>query len=125
MKPEEILENNKLVAEFMGWAWVPTKFEEESEAIRVPGHYERGHDWHDENFNYHLSFDDLMPVVEKIETIGHYSVEIVGAKTTIEDGKWMLDNHFNYMYIDPSGCKIASIYKVVVRFIQFYNTFST
>ena len=69
----EILEGNKIIAEFMGLhfhkrGWV--------DAQHIDGNYEC------EELKYHSSWDCIMPVVEKIEALG-YKFQICRRKVNI------------------------------------------
>lgn len=63
-------------------------------------------------FSYHNSYDSIMPVVEKIESLGH-SVIIDGTQCKI-----FMDHDWINYYKDS---KIESVYASVVKFIQWYN----
>lgn len=59
--------DNQLIAEFMGWTFIP-----ESANGLVPSHYEKGHDWLDiGQMPYDTSWDWLMPVCAKIFAGGY------------------------------------------------------
>ena len=126
-------ENNKIIAEFMG-----VKQDLESGNYRLP-HYSgkyvvnpltqgRNYDewadrYTDENYNtgyllpleylqYNTSFDWLMEVVEKIESLGH-AFSIDGTKC------YVLTNDF--CNAQNEATKIESVYKVCLGFIKWYN----
>ncbi len=68
---------------------------------------------------YHESWDALMPVVEKIETLG-YGVRI--------EHNFCWINRISHDYIPNSysdiqgeGTKIENTHKAIVKFIQWYN----
>ncbi len=100
-------ENNKMIAEFMGLA--PNEC----------GVYQtkRG-PYHLENLSYNLSWDWLMPVVEKIYSLGyHYEIQPRGM--VIEgwhSSEVLVSKCFVY---DKSQKEI--IYDAVVEFINEYN----
>lgn len=63
--------------------------------------------------NY-MTWDNIIPVVEKIESLGH-TVIIEDTSCTIfpvHDGEYGVD----------TGNKLSSAYECVVDFIQWYNT---
>ena len=117
-------ENNKLIAEFMGYklmpcnrgkAWdigksIPSK----DHLFPIQGVLHTGNE-----LKFHSSWDWIMPVVEKINTIEDYkySVSINYHYTTITD------NQLTEIIVDEdtdtdtrSGC-----YKAVIEFINQYN----
>jgi len=111
------LENNKLIAEFMGHKDILNGIYD----IPVPEHL-NGIGYIIEKMEYHTSWDWLMPVVDKIEI-------------TSVDGEDNSDEFFNVVIevfecnINGSGrtvCgvgqnKIEATYKAVVEFIKWYN----
>jgi hypothetical protein len=113
------IENNKLIAEFMGLKLIQ---EEESGEWLVTGVEDgeemRGRIYYGGIPEYNASWEELMPVVEKIEGLG-YDTEIV---YRLDDG---LGHRF---YINDSGVhselcesKLEATYKAVVEFIKWYN----
>jgi len=103
-------ENNKMIAEFMGLA--PNEC----------GVYQtkRG-PYHLENLSYHISWDWLMPVVEKIESLG-YEFFIVDdrikiAHNTDHSTKIIINFTLGRNY----GSKRDAVYQGVVEFINQYN----
>lgn len=100
MKTEEIIEGNKLIAEFMGLRWnnIP---------VSTKGRL----------MEYHSSWDWLMLVVEKIESNG-YVVEI--KKRWIEIRS---DNEIRNIqnYIEPDQSKIEAVWLAVAEFIKWHN----
>ena len=111
MTLEEIIEGNKLIAEFYG---------DISGITSYP----------DERYEFHSSWDWLMSVVEKIESImdvyhGRFGVHIVSNDCTIQSTRFRPDkkipdppHYFNYITLDT---KIESTWLMVVRFIKWYN----
>jgi hypothetical protein len=112
MNEQEILEGNKLIADFMGWHH----------------HEDKKYDAHEmSNLKYHTSWDWLMPVVEKIESLR--SFVSINSKSC---GIW---NYFNPMEVlreSPSNpnhhkvhctgaTKIEGTYKAVLDFIKWCN----
>lgn len=120
----EVQEGNKLIAEFLGWERDDdtTVFEEST--------------WrtNDGNLVVDLLFDEswdwLMPVVEKIESIdnpyhGYFGVHICSNGCTIQATNLRTDkpitnppHYFDDVTLDT---KILSTWYAIVRFIQFYN----
>ena len=113
-------ENNKLIAEFMGWKnnngnyYLPDEIDfikliettiesnwceilEEQDTCRL------------EEMKFHSSWDWLMPVVEKCLTTHE-----------VQEGKdW--DYHYSQLHDDLWSINIETTYKAVVEFIKWYN----
>lgn len=113
----ETLEGNKLIAEFDGkineglfW-YTPTE-----NWGRDGLQFTRK----DKRLKYHLSWDWLMPVVQKIESLG-YCVSIFRGCCDIEPREI---NQPDFEGIETGGGKpkIDSTWQSVVKFIQWYNT---
>jgi hypothetical protein len=118
MNAQEILEGNKLIAEFMG-----VKIGEDKYSWRL-GCYDHLQEYH---LNYHASWGWLMPVVEKIEgltsTDGRGEVEYIvciqakycnvsigGEGVVAEEQEW-----------DRGVQKIQVLYETIIKFIKYYN----
>lgn len=107
MTQEQIIEDNKLIAEFMGVDW---KYR------RITNYQSK----------YHKSYDWLIPVVEKIENLG-YDYEITNNGIFDLDYYCVFyhdyDNDPRRIYSDSSSKKslIEVIYKATVKFIKYYN----
>lgn len=95
-----IEENNRLIAEFMS-------------SQKVTTHHNQ----------YHVSWNELMSVVEKIEELedGRFDVNILKNGTQIFEfsasGRLIVDNVANISFYE----KIEHIYDAVVKFIKWYN----
>ena len=106
-------ENNRLIAEFMGFQFGP------------------GIESDLEDHNYHSSWNMLMPVVGKIEKIfdkhdGYYGVYISSNSCTIEGTllhKALKDTSYGPVYYNQVVLedKLSSTYQAVVLFIKWYN----
>ena len=133
MTQEEIIEGNKLIAEFMGCY----KDKEESEQYTM----DKMHIFYakhnsnlcstrmvalPEDMLYHISWDWLMSVVEKIE-----STDPLGGIVMIQQGMCRITsrmagdnsikaNHDNYLLMGAKG-KLLSTYQSVIKFIKWYN----
>lgn len=113
-------ENNKLIAQFLGLTII-------TDGISL----------FDTNYKslakYHESWNDLMPVVEKIENLefGKWYVHIQGNTVNIEDGNegiGLWDFHINNedptMSLFPSNKDlkpIEAVYIAIIEFIKWYN----
>ncbi len=120
MTKEEILECNKLIAEFMGCQKWPdrdayvTKFGNINEAFNTV-----------EQLRFHKEWDWLMPVVAKIQKLGYVCVIYANYCNIIEkdlftkkyDGEGFDIDH----YSDSIETVIGAVYKCVVEFIKYYN----
>lgn len=125
MTQQEILEGNKLIAEFMG-----ATFNEDGTYDEYPNEM-RGEVWGNkiDNFlKYHESFDWLMPVVEKIEALEEgceYFVQIQGylcCISTMVNHNWPKDKLVLSEVGHPQGkSKLDSTYQAVLQFIKWYN----
>lgn len=131
------IENNKLIAEFMGDKSADTQ--EQYDEFVENGF--KSNTWHTNELCYDASWDWLMPVVEKIEktswvsndllatwTEQPFNVHIKTSDTEIEiDGihkssKVYQSSPFNYGTKDIKGkSKLELTYLICVNFIQWYN----
>lgn len=109
------LENNKLIAEFMNLSLVPCNIGTENGVVT------EGYLTHHaslpftlKGMQYKYKWDWLMPVVEKIESIGGQQVFINGCSCNILGEK--------HETIKGYGTKIEATYKAVVQFIKWYNS---
>jgi hypothetical protein len=116
-------ENNRLIAEFMGYEFKlvknPTIDVDGVSHIKDEATVIDGKLYFDNNLRYHSSWDWLMPVVEKIETIGftfekNYQRIDGDWQSLIVKGNDILFQDFN---VDS---RLATHY-VVCEFIQWYN----
>lgn len=128
-------ENNRIIAEFMGWSIHPKHgdkylINKSKNRVNLPWYSECNWEASLREFNYHSDWNILMPVVEKIENtkIKNYSIstDITDCKTYIsvyhygEGGKWsILISNYNEKYKDFN--KIQRTYQAVIEFINFYN----
>ena len=113
-------ENNKLIAEFMGYNHIM------SVEYKIPRHnrmvpFQHAIKWeffwsdffkYDE-LKFHESWDWLMPVVEKIESL-NYRVSITEFATNINDERLKISQWQN-------SDKMINTYKAVIEFIQWHN----
>ena len=116
----ETIENNKLIAEFMGSKYINEPFKDSKGEMQDFWHWSKPDNGYPrdmnidtapemstaymiENFSYHKSWDWLMPVVEKIaNTKGFYNIE----------------NDLKDLKINS---KIEDVYKSCVSFIEYTN----
>ncbi len=114
MTKEEILEGNKLIAQFLGLTII-------TDEISL----------FDTNYKplakYHESWNDLMPVVEKIESTRDYYVKIYGNQAYVQC-KVMADTTIltSQKYVAGSAyteenTKLSNTWSAIVEFIKWYN----
>lgn len=123
-------ENNKLIAEFMGYKQdAKGKYEiiEDFDIVENIQTYVEDDDYRTvvggivlvnflpEEMRFHTSWDWLMPVVEKINETGRFEVNIGYGRCYITDGEdeltlSMVENQTQY-----------AVYRAVVEFIKWYN----
>jgi hypothetical protein len=136
MTKEEILEGNRLIAEFLGYIYIPY----------TTGNSGKTHGWVLKNYKlidrktpklflgrttkdllYHKSWDWLMPVVEKIESTRDYYVKIYGNQAYVQC-KVMADTTIltSQKYVAGSAyteenTKLSNTWSAIVEYIKFYN----
>ena len=118
---KDVIENNKLIAEFM-------MFETVGDLHLIPFDNTDNDTYLPEHMKFHSSWDWLMPVVDKIEdffTIGGNELEF--QVVTYEDEIKVIAKHPHKAWetlvevsADGSGKK-ENTYKAVVEFIKWYN----
>lgn len=119
MTDEEIIQNNILIAEFMGLERTDKDYGEITYKGISPGDVI----WASQ-LKYHFSWDWLMPVVEKINTLPiniyhKYVVEIKGTFCTIQNNN---SSPPATMFIKHGNTAIEAVYDVVIKFITWYNS---
>lgn len=118
---EEIIEGNRLIAEFDGFLFINDNPEFLPNGYFVLNSKEGFHNQtNPDELNYHSSWDWLMPVVEKIEKINSnilFSLDTTGCTLSWDDGteKW------KFIESIINSNKIESTYQVVIEFIKWYN----
>jgi len=122
MKEQEILENNKLIDQFMT-SRTPIEFEEGLYMGRLRGSSPKYYNYYDtiaiKDLQYHTSWDWLMPVVEKIEAMGWdtdicFNSNLHACIITKKGEEWGID------IIDDT--KLSATYQAVVGFIKQVTT---
>ena len=118
---KELLENNKLIAEFMGGKNFDKNGYFEIFIPEQVNNLETNKGWVTEVLewtNYHKSWDWLMPVVEKIESIENYrfDFEIRQSLVEIYDKDEQID-----VFQEQGDDKREVTYWCVVEFIKWYN----
>lgn len=120
MTTEQILEGNKLIAEFFTGE---TFF---NHSILIHGFSEESNLFFDSQLKFHSSWDWLMPCVQKIEELDRLGgiVTIIQGQCTITSrmagDHTVMANKSHYMLMGAKG-KLLATYEAVVEFIKWYN----
>lgn len=122
------IEGNKLIAEFMGaifmkYAWGnPGDMAYYYNGVNVKTPTPHASSWWEERqLGYHTSWDWLMPVVHKIESIDSDKID---SRVTIERQECRIyfdSDNGKYEWMFGGLPKIESTWKSIVRFIQWLN----
>lgn len=72
----------------------------------------------DHDLKFHTSWDWLMPVVEKIESLGYIVSLTNKACHILMNGKTLFDKPMQFI----SSTKIEATYNAVIEFINWYNS---
>lgn len=120
------MENNKLIAEFMGFPKQQDAVDDRTiayyigDVIKADNRHNENEDdvFHPDDMQFHKDWDWLMSVVEKIESLG-YEFFIVEDRVKIAHNT----DHSTETIIDFTlgGSKRDATYKAVVKFINEYN----
>lgn len=134
---EDIIENNVLIAEFMGAKYKKNvSFSLKEGYLWLPYHgivnYTTVELGCGKILKYHFSWEWLMPVVEKIESIkdphdGFYGVYISSNSCCIQGTSLHMalsDPDYGPVYYDEVilETKLESTYQAVIRFIKWFNS---
>lgn len=122
-------EDNKLIAEFMGYTQLPDGsyyMSDHQEYDMLLGSYVNF--YNPDNMKFNTSWNWLMPVVEKIETLetefdGKFRVEITHHTCVITGNKSLFSEQWEKVY-DVSishDSKIKAVYDAVIQFITWWN----
>lgn len=116
MKEQEIIEGNKLIAEFMGASFhEDTPMILEKHVVSPAGNAIKCAD----KLRYNSSWDWLMPVVEKIDSLGPYKVAIIDLTCGINISVAGAEDN---IYIDePAMTKLETVNRAVIEFIKWHN----
>lgn len=117
MTQEEIVEGNKLIAEFMGIDYDKT------------ANISDGTSSYHENIKYNSSWSWLMPVIEKMEkikppftpsiTYESYTTWEFQLRIRVEQG---IDTLFHEITGGAVENKLIKYFGTIVKFVQWYNT---
>lgn len=124
----KIIDNNKLIAKFMG-GWYKDGYTYINHLSALC--------YKSDCLSYHSSWDWLMPVVEKIERIktqytrrrlNYSSIMRYRYKVNIRCDRCWIDDYTGYNWTvklivsNEEKTKIESVYKTVIEFIEWYDT---
>lgn len=111
--------DNEIIAEFMGYKEIDTinstsrfKYYNKGSGPLMDSYFLERH-------AYSVSWDWLMPVVEKIDKMMP-EIKIPEDLKTLEDGDH-LANHYMEVVALPLSTHISEVYQAVVEFIKWYN----
>ena len=120
----ETTESNKLIALFMGEDY------RDNHVVRLTGNICKSNPKGELHFpiEYHKSFDWLMPVVEKIESLPEVDEFNIDCQRQFDDTPSLqiieilptYNNSFGSIKAS-GGSKISLLYNVCVQFFQWYN----
>ena len=120
MEDKKILKNNKLIAEFMGFKNHGAYHEtvDYEEGLPMAGWKQRANE-----LCFHTSWDCLMPVVEKIDTLSYHHC---GGTDLTYRFYWIkpyakIIKHATIIAEDNHPVMMTAIYNMVVKFIKWYN----
>lgn len=119
----DMIEGNKLIAEFMGFEkeTIPSPFKGEPD---LEAYWQSNNLYHIKNLNYSEDWALLMPVFEKIEKLGFASyIEKVAFTSSVIHRVWFvnLEGKRKDCGASRSDIKIEAVWQSVVAFIQWYN----
>lgn len=140
MTENKFITNNSLIAEFIGFKSVEVPFDMGCKYLEVPPErqkqaaeeskkyfyegnpYSPYSSFYPKEMRFHYSWDWLMPVVEKIESMG-YRTTLFCHEYGKEDGNSMhiKDSSHTMLGDGFASTKIEAVYKAVVEFIKWYN----
>ncbi len=128
MTQEEIIDSNKMIAEFMGENQLIdntlgfTYWTFDEKLTEIIDDLMLGPNWVGGNFKFHKSWSWLMPVVEKIETFifendEYYNFNILGGCYVT-----IISSHGNELVTSDEGqSKLECVWLAVIEFIKWYN----
>jgi hypothetical protein len=128
-------ENNKLIAEFMGLKYEPYYLPQYKTIQYKYGEFVESEHFNKEELKYNTSFDWLMEVVEKIESIKPFQLmdrNWIGFDVKIYKTFNTQTHYCTIKYLKEQGdmtisngfskqSKIEAVYNACVEFIKWYN----
>lgn len=123
MEAKYIIENNKLIAEFMRFDTYPITGKSDGYKVK----FREGSipvDTCAASLEFHTSWDWLMPVVEKIRSLG-YNVQTDNGQVNIYDIDTYDEESGNvepiYFYLNDGVSNFDNLYEGVISFIKWKN----
>lgn len=109
------MKNNKLIAEFMGM----TYGDPNNDSVMIQTTPQGNEVVPIESMEYHTSWDWLMPIIDKIESLGY--------EFTIVENRCKVSNNTDHsvkelFHIETIGGKFKTTYDAVVQFIKKNKT---
>lgn len=121
---ENVIENNKLIAEFMGFEQKPLGYYDcvnHYEFVReIDGSARQVQYFKPEQMRFHSDWAWLMPAVEKIENIGPY-IKIHDMSCRIAMIKSYNPTVYQFECEVNGQTKIEAVHSAVIHFITWYN----
>jgi hypothetical protein len=132
MTQEEIIEGNKTIAEFMGYKYLPEHILNGEKGAFVKDDKLSIHaEFIGKQFcaKYRTSWDWLMPVVEKINTMANVRIQVGICSITrlyINTRRYAKENNISLEEVPPIAESdeesfIGNVWLAVVEFIKWYN----
>lgn len=122
----KVIEGNELIAEFMGAKLIPKTLNEHCTIIQCS--FDGDSPAYDgislSNLLYHSSWDWLMPVLEKIETLKWFDkqkFEITFLRKRKNNKCTCLIYSTQVHFVVDSDSKIEAVWLTVIEFIKWYN----
>jgi hypothetical protein len=126
MDEKIIIKNNELIAKFMGGRFTFIKPHTPNVEFKVHPRGDRNFNsssFHPRHLSYHKSWDWLMPVVEKVESLDCN----VGIFTGMKNDSWCRIVRFGKFGLGDKeigikdNSRIISVFKAIIEFIKWYN----
>lgn len=136
MKELTQVEGNKLIAEFMGGKHNGGSYYNFYNGLPIQGRTEKEYpaEWIETDLHFHSSWDWLMPVVEKIESmdnragvrletrlIAHTKINARDMMTPIYCYTFGITFNQHEKFSVDAESKISAVWHGVIQFIQWYN----
>ena len=116
------MENNKLIAEFMGFQKTNVGWYDSEETMPSLSNTYDSNTFDEHELAFHTSWDWLMPVVEKIEHKIEPEVRVLIYEDEVEIWQKTEPKWTELVNVQANGDgKLSNTYKAVVEFINQYN----
>lgn len=113
--------NNKLIAEFMGWKKVFGKYEIPYFKRFISSKLKTANQFTTEEMLFNTSWDWIMPVLEKISEIKFINIRVdlsPNVKDCLIEAKFKEENKLFYCVEKNT---LESFYKTIIKFLIWYN----